>query len=108
VTGSKRWMIWGAVVAALLAAHFVFEFTAWASHPGNSAVGRGSSIPWEIASFPLFPLIGQPGRATYFWQIMVLNSLIWSVGLALIAQRIYQRIAASARVSGSSSKSKSR
>ena len=100
-------MIWSAVGAALLAAHFLFEFAAWASHPGHSAVGRGSAIPWEIASFPLFPLIGQRGGVTYFWQIMVVNSLIWSVGLALMAKRIYERITSSARDSGGSSKSKS-
>jgi hypothetical protein len=91
----------------LLAIHLTLEFAAWASHPGNSAVARGNVVPWEVASFPLFPLIGQRGDVRYFWQLMVANSLIWSVGLALIAMRIYERITASARDSGTSSKSKS-
>jgi hypothetical protein len=84
-------MIWSAVALVLLALHFALEFAAWASHPGNSAVGRGSAIPWEVASFPLFSLVGQRGAINFFWEAMVANSLIWSVGLTLVAKRIFKR-----------------
>jgi hypothetical protein len=89
MTSSKRWVFWSAVAAVLLALHFTFEFAAWASHPGNSAVSRGSAVPWEIASFPLFALIGQQGGGNSFWEAMVANSLIWSVGLTALAKRIF-------------------
>jgi hypothetical protein len=90
MTAPKRWMIWSAVATVLLALHFAFEFAAWASHPGNSAVGRGSEIWWEIASFPLFLLAGhKDALMNSFWEAMVANSLIWSVGLTLIAKRIF-------------------
>ena len=88
MTAFKRWMIWTAVAIMLLALHFALEFAAWASHPGNSIGGRGSAIPWEVASFPLFPLVGQRGAMNFFWEAMVANSLIWSAGLTLIAKRI--------------------
>jgi hypothetical protein len=89
MTSSKRWVFWSAVAAVLLALHFTIEFAAWASHPGNLAVGRGSAVPWEIASFPLFVLTGQQGGTNFFWEAMVANSLIWSLGLTAVAKRIF-------------------
>lgn len=89
MTAFKRWLTWLAVAVVLVAMHFSFEFAAWANHPGNSAVGRGSGTPWKIASFPLFALIGKRFGTDFFWEAMVGNSLIWSLCLTAIAKRIF-------------------
>jgi len=88
MTTSRRWLTWTAVAVVLLALHFTFEFAVWAYHPGNSAVGRGSVIPWNIASFPLFALIGTRAGTDFFWEAMFGNSLIWSLCLTAIAKRV--------------------
>jgi hypothetical protein len=88
---SRRWLLWSLVGGVFFALHFMFEFAAWASHPGNSATGRGSAVPWEIASFPLFLLAGH-GAALLnsFWILIIVNSLIWSVGLTLAIKRLFR------------------
>jgi hypothetical protein len=87
----KEWKLWMVVATALLAFHFVVEFVAWASHPGNSVPGSGGSdIPWRILSFPVFLLIAH-NDVNFFWEAMIINSLFWSIGLTLIAKRIWQR-----------------
>jgi hypothetical protein len=89
MTVSWRWVFWSSVAVALLVVHFVFEFAAWASHPGNSVPGSGgSAIPWSIASFPVFLFMGRGGE-NFFWEAMIANSLIWGVGLTLIVKHIF-------------------
>jgi len=90
MTASKRIVVWGSIALALFALHFAIEFTAWAFHPGNSAsISHGSSVPWKIASFPLFLLLGNWDSVGLFWEAMVANSLIWSAILTVIAKRIF-------------------
>jgi len=89
MTAPKRSLTWIAVAVVLLALHFTFEFLAWAYHSGNSALGRGSVMPWNIASFPLFTLIGKRVGTDFFWEAMIGNSLVWSLCLTAIAKRIF-------------------
>ena len=84
----KGWLFWSALAAVLLVVHFVVEFGAWATHPGNSVPGSGeSAIPWQVASFPLFLIMGHRSDV-FFWETMVANSLIWSIGLTLVAKAV--------------------
>ena len=82
--GSKTLVIGAALLFFI--AHLALQFFAWASHPGNSAVaGRGSSISWSVASFPLFYFVPD-GITTRFFQLaMIGNSLIWSAAFTWLA-----------------------
>lgn len=78
------WIAAGVVVFSL---HLAFEFVAWATAPGNSAHSDAAVFIWKIASFPLLTVMSR-GGTNLFWEAMILNSAIWSVGLTLLAKRI--------------------
>jgi hypothetical protein len=46
-------------------------------------------MPWNIASFPLFTLIGKRFGTDFFWEAMIGNSLVWSLCLTAVAKRIF-------------------
>jgi hypothetical protein len=89
----NRWFTWVAVAGILLVVHLSLEFVAWASQPGNAAVTHGSPLPWAVASFPVFLLVGHDkAMLNLFWPAMATNSLIWSVALTLVAKWISERV----------------
>jgi len=68
--------------------NFALEFAAWACHPGNTATGNGSVIPWAMASFPVFTLLGRAFGTNFFWPLLFLNSLLWTFLLTIFFRRL--------------------
>jgi hypothetical protein len=68
----------------LLTLHLVFEFAAWAHHPGNQALGHKGAIPWQVASFPLSLSLGERVATNFFWELMLANRRVWSLSFTAI------------------------
>lgn len=90
ISQSKRLL--ALLAAVFFTAHFIFQFLAWTQHPGNSAiVGRGSTLPWSVSSFPLFALLGNSLSTEFFWIVLIANSAIWSAGLTWFTALVLRR-----------------
>lgn len=79
-------------------AHFVLQFFVWSIHPGN--VVRHSEVPagsifirglWKVLSFPILAIFNSNMASKYFESLLVLNSAIWGLAIALLLGMYHAR-----------------
>jgi hypothetical protein len=70
--------------------HALLSFAAWSVAPGNAAM-PGLELPWALASFPLFYVLPAGPATINFWPILIVNSALWAVIVAIVVAVIRQR-----------------